>query len=91
MIDGVVSLSSRPTTCRIGGPQTGGFCRGVAVELTLDEQSYRGVGGYLFASVLERFLAEYSTVNSFTRLTLATKQTGVVKTWPPRSGGVQLI
>ncbi|QDV78637.1 type VI secretion system baseplate subunit TssF [Botrimarina mediterranea] len=91
MIDGVVSLSSRPTTCRIGGAQTGGFCRGVAVELVVDEESYRGVGAYLFASVLEHFFAEYATVNSFTRLTLATKQSGVVKTWPARAGGVQLV
>lgn len=91
MIDGLVSLSSRPTTCRIGGPQTGGFCRGVAVDLVLDEESYRGVGGYLFASVLERFFAEYATVNSFTRLTLTTKQSGVVKTWPARAGGVELV
>ncbi len=91
MIDGVVSLSSRPTTCRIGGAQTGGFCRGVAVELVVDEESYRGVGAYLFASVLEHFFAEYATVNSFTRLTLATKQSGVVKTWPARAGGMQLV
>jgi len=63
----------------------------VAVELTLDELSYRGVGAYLFASVLERFFAEYATVNSFTRLTLSTKQCGPIKTWPPRSGETQLV
>lgn len=91
MIDGVVSLLARRTTCRIGGPRDGGFCRGVAVELTLDETSYRGVGAYLFASVLERFFAEYATVNSFTRLTFCTKQSGHIKTWPPRSGEAQLV
>ncbi|TWT97773.1 hypothetical protein Pla108_19250 [Botrimarina colliarenosi] len=91
MIDGVVSLASRRTTCRIGGPRDGGFCRGVAMELTLDEAGFRGVGAYLFGAVAERFFAEYATVNSFTRLTLTTKQSGVVKTWPPRSGSVQLL
>ncbi|TWT90071.1 hypothetical protein Mal64_04540 [Pseudobythopirellula maris] len=91
MIDGVVGVGARNATCRIGGPKDGGFCRGVAVELELDEQNYRDTGVYLFASVLERFFAEYATVNSFTRLTLKTKQRGKLKTWAPRAGATPLV
>ncbi|TWT75605.1 hypothetical protein Pla123a_31150 [Posidoniimonas polymericola] len=91
MIDGVLSLSAGRTVCRIGDAANGGVCRGIGVELELDEQNFRGVGAFLFGSVLERFFAEYATINSFTRLTLTTKQRGVVKAWSPRSGGIELL
>ena len=42
---------------------------------------------YLFASILERFVALYASVNSFTKLVYRTKQLGAdVKRWPPRAG-----
>lgn len=91
MIAGVLSLQSRRTTCRIGGARDGGFCRGIALELELDDRNYRGVGAFLFGSVMERFFAEYASLNSFTKLTLKTKQRGHLKTWPPRSGATPLV
>lgn len=91
MIDGIVSVATRRTACRIGGPQDGGFCRGNAIELELDEENFRSVGAYLFASVLERFFAEYTTVNSFTKLTYKSKQNGIQTIWPPRSGDTPLV
>lgn len=91
MIDGVIGMNVGRAVCRVGGPADGGVCRGVSVELELDEENYRGVGAYLFGAVLERFFAEYATMNSFTRLTLTTKQQGLVKVWRPRSGGVELL
>lgn len=91
MIDGVVGLSARRTACRIGGPRDGGFCRGVAIDIEVDEQQYREVGALLFGSVLERFFAEYATINSFTKTTLKTKQGDLLKAWPPRSGSTPLV
>jgi type VI secretion system protein ImpG len=91
MIDGIHRVHTRRTVARIGTANSGGFCQGVAVELELDEHHYRSVGGYLFASVLERFFALYCTVNSFTQLHFSTKQNGVKRVWLPRSGEAELL
>lgn len=82
-ISGIVSLTSRHVTRRIRTS----FCRGVEVTLTLDEDKFVGSGLFLFASVLERFLALYVSVNSFTQLVLKTLQNKEeLKRWAPRSG-----
>lgn len=63
------------------------ICRGVRVLLELDETKFVGAGLYLFASVLERFLGQYVSVNSFSQLAVCTSQRKeVLKEWPPRSG-----
>ncbi len=66
--------------------------RGTRVEVQLDEDQFVGGGVYLFASVLERFLALYAGINSFTQLVLTTSQRkGVVREWPPRAGHAIMI
>ncbi len=63
------------------------FCRGVEIELDLNEDKFVGSSAYLFAAVLERFLAHYVSVNSFTRLVVKSIQrTQEIKAWPPRNG-----
>jgi len=87
MIDGVLGVSSRRVVgnVRSGGPAA--FCRGVEVTVRLDEERFTGNGVFLFAAVLERFLALYCTVNSFTKLVVITKQReGELRRWPPRAG-----
>jgi type VI secretion system protein ImpG len=92
LIDGVVGLSSRRVVGRVDDPIASGFCRGTAIHLHLDEEKYVGVGAYLFASVMERFFALYSTINSFTQL-VAKSADGktVLKSWPPRAGTKPLV
>ncbi len=68
LIDGITDLKSRRVVGRTGGPVSGGFCRGMEVSVTFDEQKYVGTSVYLFAAVLERFLALYVNLNSFTQL-----------------------
>ena len=51
-----------------------GFCRGIEVTVEFDEEQYVGTGVYLFASVLERFLGLYASLNSFTQLVARTRQ-----------------
>ena len=64
-----------------------GFCRGLDITLLLDEDKYVGSGVFLFASVLERFLGLYANLNSFTQLTVKTRQREkALKQWPPRAG-----
>jgi type VI secretion system protein ImpG len=88
MIDGIVSVSSRHITKRIQRA----FCRGVQVTITFDEDKYVGTGIFLFACVLERFLSQYVSVNSFSQFVMKTLQREEpVKTWPPRSGNQILL
>jgi type VI secretion system protein ImpG len=51
-----------------------------------------GSGLFLFASVLERFLGLYTTLNSFTQLVATTRQRDKpIKLWPPRTGEQVLL
>ncbi len=66
--------------------------RGTRIELQLDEEQFVGGGVYLFASVLERFLGNYVTMNSFSQLVATTLQRKeVLREWPPRAGHSILI
>ena len=85
-IAGLTKLSSRRVVRPLRDTHPG-FVRGLEVTIELDEQNYVGSGVFLFASVLERFLSLYASVNSFSQLVATTKQReGVLKQWPPRSG-----
>ncbi|HSB36847.1 MAG TPA: type VI secretion system baseplate subunit TssF, partial [Thermoanaerobaculia bacterium] len=85
-IAGITRLSSRRVVRSLSDIHPG-FVRGLEVSLELDEQNFVGSGIFLFASVLERFLALYASVNSFSQLLVSVKQReGVLKRWPPRSG-----
>jgi len=87
IIDGLLSVTSRRIVGRVGGPVSAGFCRGVEVTLRFDEERFSGGGLFLFASLLERFLGLYSSINSFTK-TIATtnKREEPLRRWPPRAG-----
>jgi type VI secretion system protein ImpG len=84
VIEGLRGVSSRRVVGRVG---PGTFCRGVEVTLVFDEDRFTGVGLFLFAAVLERFLGLYCTLNSFTKLVARTKGgEGELRRWPPRLG-----
>jgi type VI secretion system protein ImpG len=89
-IAGIIGISSAPAFARIASPAGLAFCRGTDVTVEFDEQQYVGASVMLLASVLERFLALYSAVNSFTRLTAKTRK-GVLKQWSPRAGEQTLL
>lgn len=92
MIAGLTSVTSRRVVGRAGGAAAGGFCRGVEVTLQLDEEKFSGGGLYLFASILDRFLALYATINSFTRTRVVTsKGDGVLTQWPARAAEQVLV
>jgi type VI secretion system protein ImpG len=87
-IDGIVALSSQHVTKRIGQS----FSRGVQVTVEFDEEKFVGTGLFLFASILERFLAQYVSVNSFSQMVVKTiQQKEIVKKWTPRSGNQALL
>jgi type VI secretion system protein ImpG len=61
--------------------------RGTHIEMELDEQQFAGGGAYLFTAVLNRFLAGYASMNSFTQLTVRTNQRKeAIASWQPRAG-----
>ncbi|WP_439630177.1 type VI secretion system baseplate subunit TssF [Gemmata sp.] len=92
VIDGVTHVAARPVVRRVGKLSSGGFCRGLAIDLELDEEKFVGAGAYLFASVLERFFALHAALNSFTELTARLRGAdGAFAQWPPRAGEQPLL
>jgi type VI secretion system protein ImpG len=90
--DGLVGFSGKPASARLGGDFGGAVARGMDLELVLDEEKFNGIGSFLFATVLERFLGLYASINSFTRLTLRQNRADLpMKTWPPRVGEVPIL
>lgn len=92
MVEGLAALSSRQVVGRVGPAATGGFATGVEVTVSFDEKNYVGIGVFLMASVLERFLGQYVSINSFTQFVAKTVQgEEIVKKWPPRVGNLPLL
>ena len=86
-IEGITQVKARRVFRSIGSALAVSVVRGIEVSLELDEQQYVGAGVFLFASVLERFLALYASINSFSQLVISTRQReGILKRWPPRAG-----
>ncbi len=96
-IRALLSVTSRPGTARIPGlrgpgARTGGFCRGLDVTLTFDEQVWTTGGLYVLASVLDRFLALHATVNSFVRAQVVLRgRSEAAASWPARAGSQVLL
>lgn len=86
-VDGLRGLTCQPVVRRLPLPGPLSFGNGMAIELELDEMAYQGASAFMFASVLERFLARHAAINSFTQVTLRSSQRGVIHRWPPRVGG----
>ncbi|MDR1064110.1 MAG: type VI secretion system baseplate subunit TssF [Azoarcus sp.] len=92
-IEGIEAIESKPAVTHVAGPDFSGFVRGMDVTLILDEDCYVGGSVYLFASVLERFLALYCAPNSFVRLHVRAAQNRAkeVCAWPARTGEALVI
>jgi type VI secretion system protein ImpG len=89
-IMGITSVDSRRVVRRMGHRIGAGFVRGIETSIEFDEEQYVGGGVFLFASVLERFLALYASVNSFSQLVARTKQREDLKRWQA-SAGEQIV
>ena len=90
-IQGLVDVSHRRIVGRVTGPG-GGFCRGVEVTVVFDENRFPKHDMFLFASVLERFLGLYCSINSFSQMIARVQQRdGVLRRWDPRTGNRVLL
>ena len=93
MIEGILRVQSRRVVGR-SSSAINGLCQGMEVSIGFDESKFSGSGVYLFASVLDRFLAMYSSINSFSRLVATSEQRqnqGEVWKWPARAGETVLL
>ncbi|MBT8340223.1 MAG: type VI secretion system baseplate subunit TssF [Desulfatitalea sp.] len=87
-IEGIESVAYRHETMRLGRA----LCRGVEITIVFNEEKFVGSSIYLFSAVLDQFVAQYVSINSFTRLMVKSLQrTEPIKAWPPRSGKRILI
>lgn len=87
LIDSITNVDTRSITAPLTIDNHSMICRGIEVEIELDEQLLTGSSAYLFASVLEAFFALYCSINSFTRVLVKLKnQEGYLKKCPPRAG-----
>jgi type VI secretion system protein ImpG len=92
MIDGLVAVTSQRVVGRAEIAGRSGIVRGIEVTIEFDEEQFAGHGLFILASVLERFLGLYCSINSFTTLVATTRQRdGELKRWPPRAGEANLL
>ncbi len=87
VVEGITGLKSSRRFARVVSEDGVAFARGTRVELELDEEQFVGGGVYLFASVIEHFLALYASLNSFSQLSATVQQRKeVLREWLPRAG-----
>jgi type VI secretion system protein ImpG len=83
LLEGILSVKSKFSERMVHGAPL----RGTQVNIELDEDHFAGEGdAYLFATILDRFMSLYVTINAFTQLTVRFARTGQVYDFPPRSG-----
>lgn len=85
-IDGVVAISSTKVARRVPGVERMAIARGHRIQVTLDDKAFDKGRMFLFSSVLERFLAEFASINSFTETHASSVNEGEFQRWPLRIG-----
>lgn len=66
--------------------------RGVGLTLSVEETPFLGDGDlYLFGAVMDRFFAEYVSLNSFIEFTLQGLLSRIEFKWPEKSGSLRLL
>ena len=91
-ITGLVGLKWRGVLRQISVPEGRLLTRGLEVTLEFDDSLFTGSGVFLFAAVLERFLAHYTSLNSFTQTIAVVRQRQEeLKQWAPRAGETPLV
>lgn len=90
-IEGLLSIQTRPMTCRVPvkGPIT--FGRGLEITLLFDESAFAGGSCFLIGAILEQFFCKYASINSFTQVKVITRERGEVMKWPVRTGTRALL
>jgi type VI secretion system protein ImpG len=90
-IRGVRTVESRAVVRRLRQRTGTGTARGTEITVTLDEKAFEGTGAFLLGAVLDRFFAEYASINHFTQTIVRTVERGTIARFPPRVGARRLL
>ncbi|MGH1330363.1 MAG: type VI secretion system baseplate subunit TssF [Paracoccaceae bacterium] len=90
-LQGLRNVETRPVVRTIRRGDGFHAARGLEIRVIFDEAAFEGNGVILLGAILDRFLAEYASVNSFTQVITASIQRGDIKVWPPRTGKGPLL
>jgi type VI secretion system protein ImpG len=90
-IRGIRNVDSRAVVRRLRQRTGTGTARGTEVTVTLDEKAFEGTGPFLLGAILDRFFAEYASLNHFTQTVIRTVERGEIIRWPPRAGSRRLL
>jgi len=92
-LQGIVGVKGRRVAARVGG-DFGGVAQGIEVTLQLDEERFSDHTAYLFASLVDRFLGAWVSINTFSRMVATSRQQDSRREqwrWPPRAGSRPLV
>jgi len=87
LVDSISSVKTHPISAplNIDGHTT--MCRGMEIDIEIDDYKLAGSNVFLYATILENFFALYCSINSFTRVLVRIKsKEGYLKKCPPRAG-----
>jgi type VI secretion system protein ImpG len=88
LLSSIKKLETRPLTLLFNGAPI----RGLSIDLELLEENFASEGHlYLFAMVLNEFFGLFSSINSFTKLTVKGVKYGEVYHWPPKIGQQNIL
>jgi type VI secretion system protein ImpG len=85
-VEGIVSLESKPVMRRVVASERNAFARGHRIRIVLHDHSDEDGLMYLFAAVIDRFISEFVSVNSFAETVFESSDQGSFASWPPRMG-----
>jgi type VI secretion system protein ImpG len=91
-IGGITGVTSTPSHARVMKHFGMGIARGHRVDIEFEEEQFAGTSLFLFASVIERFLAMSASLNSFVQVVgRSTRRRRPLREWTPRSGWKTLL
>ncbi len=90
LINGLLSVTSKPIVRRVLTPGPIAFARGLEVTVGVLEGEFSGNSAFLFGAVLERFFAKYVSINSFTETVLVSER-GEIMRWTARPGARDVL
>ncbi|MCC2975688.1 type VI secretion system baseplate subunit TssF [Sphingomonas sp. PL-96] len=85
-VDGVLAIQSERIARRVPGMSRMAIARGHRIRVALDDAAFDKGRMFLFSAVLERFLAEFASINSFTETHFRSANEGELRRWPLRIG-----
>lgn len=87
-IDGIEGVAARGANRMVAGV----MMRGLELEMKIRQDHFVGPGDlYLFGNIMDYFLGNYASINTYTRLTIKEAVKGEVYKWPARIGKHPLI